>query len=73
LHYRRQELGKAGLGLADAVNVTVYLTDMGRYGEFNRIYASRFPKPFPARAVVAVRGLPAGAQVEIQVTALRRR
>ena len=65
------ELRGLGLELADAVSATVYLTDMGRYGEFNRIYGARFPAPYPARVCVAVAALPGGAQVEIQVTARR--
>lgn len=65
------ELARVGLGLGDVVSATVYLTDMGRYAEFNDIYAARFPKPFPARACVAVAELPAKAQVEVQVIARR--
>ncbi len=65
------ELQRIGLGLGDVVTATVFLTDMDRYAEFNAIYAARFPRPFPARACVAVAQLPAGAQVEIQVTARR--
>ena len=67
-----KELAGAGLDLSDVVTATVYLTDMGRYGELNEIYARRFPAPYPARACVAVRELPVGAQVEIQVIAARR-
>lgn len=65
------ELARTGLGLGDVVSATVYLIDMDRYAELNAIYAARFPEPFPARACVAVAELPAGAQVEIQVTARR--
>ena len=65
------ELARAGLTLADVVTATVFLTDMGRYAEVNEIYGARFPKPYPARACVAVKELPVGAQVEIQVIAAR--
>ena len=64
-----QELAKSGLTFADLVSVTVYVTDMGLYGEFNEIYARRLGKPYPARAVVGVRALPGGARVEIQSVA----
>ncbi|MCP3914541.1 MAG: hypothetical protein GY711_03165 [bacterium] len=65
------ELAREGLTLADVVASTVYLTDMGRYGELNEIYGGRFPAPYPARACVAVAALPGEARVEIMVTARR--
>lgn len=65
-------LGRAGLDLSDVVSVTVYLTDMGRYGEFNAIYAERLPAPYPARACVAVAALPGERLVEVQAVARRR-
>ena len=66
------ELQRLGLGLADVVAVTVYLTDMSTYAELNAVYARRFPQPWPARATVAVSGLPGGARVELSATARRR-
>jgi len=63
------ELARHGLTLADAVSVTVYLTDIQLYATFNGVYDSRFPEPYPARAVVGVSALPGGARVEISVTA----
>jgi 2-iminobutanoate/2-iminopropanoate deaminase len=59
------ELGRRGLGLGDLVQVTVYLTDMELYAPLNAVYAARIPAPHPARACVAVAGLPGGARVEI--------
>ena len=64
-----KELQRSGLGLADVVSATVYLTDMTLYGELNTLYAERFPAPHPARTCIAVKELPAGARVEIQVIA----
>ena len=66
------ELERSGLDLGDVVSVTVYLTDMERYEELNRIYARRFPEPYPARTTVAVAGLPGGARVEIHAVAKTR-
>ncbi|MFT4537911.1 MAG: 2-iminobutanoate/2-iminopropanoate deaminase [Planctomycetota bacterium] len=63
------ELARSGMDLSDVISATVYLTDMQRYAEFNEIYARRLPAPYPARTCVAVRELPAGAAVEIQVVA----
>ena len=67
-----EELARAGLGLADVVSVTVYLTDLETYGEFNAIYAAHLAAPYPARACVEVARLPGGARVEVQAIALRR-
>ncbi len=66
------ELARANLKLSDVVQATCYLTDMGLYERFNAVYAERMPKPFPARAVVGVSALPAGAHLEISVVARRR-
>jgi 2-iminobutanoate/2-iminopropanoate deaminase len=66
------ELARAGLTLGDLMSVTVFLTDMELYGAFNQVYARRLPEPYPARACVAVRELPAGARVEIMAVARRR-
>jgi 2-iminobutanoate/2-iminopropanoate deaminase len=61
----------AGSERRKVVKVTVYLTDVGRFSEFNEIYASYFGDHRPARAVVGVAALPRGAQVEIEALAAR--
>jgi 2-iminobutanoate/2-iminopropanoate deaminase len=55
----------AGTSLADAVRMTIYLTDMGSFTEVNEVYGEFFPAEPPARVTVAVAGLPKGGQVEI--------
>jgi reactive intermediate/imine deaminase len=55
----------AGLGLEDAVRMTVYLTDLTQFAKVNDIMAQYVPQPFPARAAVGVASLPRGALVEI--------
>ncbi len=69
----RAVLEAAGFSLADVTMVQVYLADIGDYEAFNQTYAGFFPDPQPARAVVAVAGLPRGAKVEILMTAVRHR
>lgn len=69
----RAVLEAAGFSLADVTMVQVYLADIGDYEAFNQTYAGYIPDPQPARAVVAVAGLPRGAKVEILMTAVRRR
>ncbi len=54
----------AGGSLADAVKLTIYLTDLSNFGVVNEIMKSCFVEPFPARATVGVRELPRGALVE---------
>jgi 2-iminobutanoate/2-iminopropanoate deaminase len=57
--------------LEDVTAVDVFLTDMQNFAKFNAIYTEYFTEHRPARAVVEVRGLPKGAQVEIKCIALR--
>jgi len=64
-------VAEAGLTLDDAVKVTVYMTDLSKFPILNEIYARRFTAPFPARATVGVASLPKGAQVEIDLIAVR--
>jgi len=54
-----------GAQLADAVKVTVYLRDMADFAAVNEVYGGHFGDPPPARAAVAVAGLPRDALVEI--------
>ena len=55
----------AGGSLADAVRVTIYLTDLSNFGVVNELMTRYFAEPYPARAPVGVASLPRGAQVEI--------
>jgi 2-iminobutanoate/2-iminopropanoate deaminase len=61
----------AGSERRKVAKVTVYLTDVGRFAEFNEIYAAFFGDHRPARAVVGVAALPRGAQVEVEALAER--
>jgi reactive intermediate/imine deaminase len=54
----------AGGTLADAVRVTIYLTDLSNFGLVNQVMAEYFTQPYPARAAVGVASLPRGAGVE---------
>ena len=56
----------AGGSLANAVKLTVYLTDMTHFAKVNEIMATYFVTPYPARAVVGVAALPRGARVEME-------
>jgi 2-iminobutanoate/2-iminopropanoate deaminase len=75
----RQSLDNIGKVLAaadmtweDVVKVNVFVKDMARYEEFNGIYTSALPAPFPARTFLGVADLPGGGQIEIEAVAVRR-
>jgi 2-iminobutanoate/2-iminopropanoate deaminase len=55
----------AGASLADAVRMTVYLTDMGAFAAVNKAYGTFFEADPPARVAIGVAALPKGAQVEV--------
>ena len=67
-------LAEAGCGPADIVKTTIYLLDMGDFGVVNEIYGRLLAVPgccAPARATVAVAGLPRGARIEVDCVAVR--
>lgn len=64
-------LDELGLTPADVVKTTVFITDMGNFGDVNAIYATLFDGANPARSTVEVAGLPLGVNVEIEVIAAR--
>ena len=59
----------AGGTLRDIVKVTVYLKDIRRFEEFNRVYSEYFREDPPARVVVEVSNLPKGAELEVEAIA----
>ena len=62
-------LSAAGSSLGEVVKVTAFLLDMNDFPEFNEAYGEFFGEDPPARATVAVAGLPKGAEVEIECIA----
>lgn len=62
-------LDSQGLGFAQVVKTTVFMTDLAEFQGMNEVYAEYFPAPHPARSTVQVAALPRGAAVEIEVTA----
>lgn len=55
----------AGASLADALRLTVYMTDLASFPEVNAVYESFFSEQPPARVTVGVARLPKGACIEI--------
>lgn len=70
LNNLRAVLEKGGARLEDVVKTTVYLKDLSRFPDMNGIYGEFFKQPYPARATVGVRDLPAGVDVEIDAVAV---
>ena len=66
----RHVLEAADSGLKYVVKTTVFLQDMADFGKMNAVYSEFFPENPPARSTVQVAGLPKGALVEIECTAL---
>ena len=62
-------LEAAGSDYAHAVKTTCFLADMGNFAAFNEVYAKYFTEK-PARSCVAVKDLPKGALVEVEVIAV---
>ena len=62
-------LEEAGLTMSDVVKTTVFMADMNDFADMNAVYAEFFAEPYPARSAVAVKMLPKGALVEIEVVA----
>jgi 2-iminobutanoate/2-iminopropanoate deaminase len=62
-------LEEAGLTMSDVIKTTVFMADMNDFSDMNAVYSEFFPEPYPARSAVAVKTLPKGALVEIEVAA----
>lgn len=62
-------LEASGSSLQRVLRCTVFLLDMDDFAAVNAEYAEAFGEHRPARATVAVAGLPKGARVEIDAVA----
>jgi len=56
----------AGGSLANAVKMTLFLTDLSKFAQVNDIMSELVPKPYPARSTVGVASLPRAAQFEVE-------
>lgn len=64
-------LSAAGLGFANVVKTTIFLTDLAHFEVVNEVYGKRFEGIAPpARSTVQVAALPRGAQVEVEIIAM---
>jgi 2-iminobutanoate/2-iminopropanoate deaminase len=63
-------LQAAGTDLEHVVKTTIFLADMADFSTVNEVYARYLSPPYPARSTIAVKALPKGALVEIEMVAL---
>jgi 2-iminobutanoate/2-iminopropanoate deaminase len=63
-------LAEAGATLDDAVASTVHMVDLAEFAVMNKVYAEYFTVMPPGRTTVQVPALPAGARIEITITAI---
>ena len=64
-------LKMTGMGFGNVVSVTAYITRIDDFPKFNEIYCEYLPEDPPARATILVAALNVGAQVELQMIAVK--
>ena len=62
-------LEASGSNLESVLKVNIFITDMGKFGELNEVYAEFFAHHRPARSCVEVTALPKDAVLEIEAIA----
>jgi 2-iminobutanoate/2-iminopropanoate deaminase len=62
----------AGSDLSHIVKTTVFVSDIDLWGRVNEVYAQYFGDHKPARAVVPVKDLHYGFQIEIEAIAVKK-
>ena len=64
-------LAEAGYASDNVVKTTCLLADINDFAAFNQVYGEYFGQAAPARATFAVKALPKGALVEVEVIAAK--
>lgn len=64
-------LEAAGSSLNQVVKSTIFVTNLADFAVINQVYGSFFAENPPARSTVQVAALPLGAQVEIEMVAVK--
>ena len=65
----KEILEKVGSSMDKVVKATVFVKDLGQFGEVNEVYSEYFGQNSPARSCVQVAKLPMDAVIEIEVIA----
>lgn len=58
-----------GSSLDHAIKFTVFIDEIDRWGDFNKVYVEYFNKNLPARSAFGAEGLALGATVEVECIA----
>jgi len=66
----KEILNSAGSDLNKVLKVTVYIDDINKWDQANKIYSRVFGAHKPARAIVPCKPLHHGFEIEIEATAL---
>ncbi len=64
-------LKKAGYGFSDVIKSTCLLSNMSNFAAMNAVYGKYYLENPPARAAFAVKELPLGVLVEIEIIAAK--
>lgn len=64
-------LKESGLAYEHIIKTTIFLINMSDFAAVNEVYGKYFKSDPPARSTIAVKELPKGVQVEIEVVAYR--
>lgn len=59
-------LTKYGSSMDKVVKCTVFIEDIAKWGELNKVYVTYFKQHFPARSALGADGLALGSAVEIE-------
>lgn len=62
-------INASGAKWENVIKTTVFITNIDDFAKVNKIYATYFTQPYPARSCVEVSKLPKGALIEIEVIA----
>lgn len=62
-------LHAAGMDFTNVLKTSIFLTDMGQFGQVNEVYGTYFTDNAPARETVQVASLPKSVNVEISMIA----
>jgi len=66
----KRVLEEVGAGPQDVVRMLVFVTDLSKGQEFNRLYGEFFGNEFPTRTRVQVAALSPGYQIEMEAIAV---
>ena len=64
-------LKAAGFAFSEVVKVTVFVTDLKNFADWNKVYNEFFKADPPARSTVQVAGLVRGGHVEVEMIAVK--